>query len=474
MQYLFRIGSASGNEYFRAGADSIARTSRIACQDKNGIRIEPGSYRSCTDMLLSLIFCTIGLVILTYAADKLVEGASNLAINLGVSKMVIGLTIVAAGTSLPELVVSVNASLKGNPALSLGNVVGSNIMNVALILGIASLIQPIACERQMVRRETPIMIAMTGLVWYMAHTGSVITPYEGLILIGLFFAYTIMSYIIGRRENAIAEEMKEKADEVIVTAEEPEEKPTTFTNIIYVFGGLVGLVVGAELLVRGAVAIAQSFGISDEIIGLTLIAIGTSLPELATSIVAARKGQSDISVGNVVGSNIFNLLGIVGCAAALPLVIPGATPANYLVISPNMLGIHIPLMFVVGLGVLPLMRTGMKIVRLEGAFLLACYIAYTVMLYQTAGSDAPTPAPAPAPAVSIQAPAQGNGQTATATVETAQPGSAAAVIDNAPIPEPASISDSTPYPELQIPLASETAGTAATTPVAASAAVAAP
>lgn len=423
-------------------------------------------------MLLSLVFCTIGLVILTYAADKLVEGASNLAINIGVSKMVIGLTIVAAGTSLPELVVSVNASLKGNPALSLGNVVGSNIMNVAMILGIASLIQPIACERQMVRRETPIMIAVSGLVWYMASTGNVISPKEGLILVSLFVAYTLMSYIIGRRENAIAEEMKEKADEIIATAEETEAKPTTLNNIIYVFGGLVGLVIGAELLVRGAVSIAQSFGISDEIIGLTLIAIGTSLPELATSVVAARKGQSDISVGNVVGSNIFNLLGIVGCAAALPLVIPGATPANYLIVSPNMLGIHIPLMFVVGLGVLPLMRTGMKIVRLEGAFLLACYIAYTVMLYQTAGSDAPTPAPAPA--VSIQAPAQGNGQTATATAETAQPGSTGAVIENAPTPEPASISDSTPYPELQIPLASETAGTAVTTPVAASEAVTTP
>ncbi len=422
-------------------------------------------------MLGSLLFCTIGLVILTYAADKLVEGASNLAINLGVSKMVIGLTIVAAGTSLPELVVSVNASLKGNPALSLGNVVGSNIMNVAMILGIASLIQPIACERQMVRRETPIMIAVSGLVWYMASTGNVISPKEGLVLVALFFAYTVMSYIIGRRENAIAEEMKEKADEIIATTEETEEKPTTFHNIIYVFGGLVGLVIGAELLVRGAVSIAQSFGISDEIIGLTLIAIGTSLPELATSVVAARKGQSDISVGNVVGSNIFNLLGIVGCAAALPLVIPGATPANYLVVSPNMLGIHIPLMFVVGLGVLPIMRTGMKIVRLEGAFLLACYIAYTVMLYQTAGSDAPAPAPAPVPAISTQAPAQGNGQTATATAAAAQPGSAAAVIDNAPIPEPASISNSTPYPELQIPVASDTTGSAPALPEAASATV---
>lgn len=470
--YLFKIGAAPGNDFFRAGADSIVRASSVDCQDKNGIRICTRSYRSCTNMLVSLVFCTIGLVILTYAADKLVEGASNLAINIGVSKMVIGLTIVAAGTSLPELVVSVNASLKGNPALSLGNVVGSNIMNVALILGIASLIQPIACERQMVRRETPIMIAMTGLVWYMAHTGSVITPYEGLVLIGLFFCYTIMSYIIGRRENAIAEEMKEKADEVVTADEQTEAKPTTLHNIIYVFGGLVGLVIGAELLVRGAVTIAQSLGISDEIIGLTLIAIGTSLPELATSIVAARKGQSDISVGNVVGSNLFNLLGIVGCAAALPLVIPGATPANYLIVSPNMLGIHIPLMFVVGLGVLPLMRTGMKIVRLEGAFLLACYIAYTVMLYQTAGSDAPTPAPAPA--VSIEAPAQGNGQTATATTATAQPASAAAVIDNAPIPEPASISDSTPHPALQIPLASETSGITPDLPPAASAAMTTP
>lgn len=381
-------------------------------------------------MLPSLILCTIGLVILTYAADKLVEGASNLAINLGVSKMVVGLTIVAAGTSLPELVVSVNASLKGNPALSLGNVVGSNIMNVALILGIASLIQPIACEKQMVKRETPIMIAVTALVWYMAHTDKIITPYEGLLLIALFFAYTAMSYFIGRRENAIAEEIREKADAVLVESE-PEAKPTTTKNIVYVLGGLVGLVIGAEALVRGAVTIAQSFGISDEIIGLTLIAIGTSLPELATSIVAARKGQSDISLGNVVGSNIFNLLGIVGCAAALPLIIPGATEANYLQVSPNMLGIHIPLMFVVGLGVLPIMRTGMKIVRLEGAFLLACYIAYSVMLYQTAGSDTPAPAPASTPTASIEAPA---------TVEAA---STAATIDNSA------------NTELQIPLASE-------------------
>ncbi len=382
-------------------------------------------------MLFSLVLCAIGLVILTFAADKLVEGASNLAINLGVSKMVVGLTIVAAGTSLPELVVSVNASLKGSPAISLGNVVGSNIVNVALILGLAALIQPIACGKQMVRREAPIMIAVAGCLWYMAKTGNIISPAEGICLLVLFFAYTIMSYVIGRRENAIAEEMKEVANEIINSPEEVETKLTTGQNIGYILGGLVGLVIGAEALVRGAVTIAQSMGISDEIIGLTLIAIGTSLPELATSIVAARKGQSDIALGNVVGSNIFNILGIVGCSAALPLVIPGATEANYLSVSPAMLGIHIPLMVVVSLGVLPIMRTGMKIVRLEGALLIAAYIAYSVMLYQTAGSDSPTP-PVATPAA-IEAPAQGNGQS---SIPAALGSGAAAIVEN---PSPAVI-----------------------------------
>ncbi|HNX77723.1 MAG TPA: calcium/sodium antiporter [Candidatus Rifleibacterium sp.] len=393
-------------------------------------------------MLPSLLLCVIGFVILTYAADKLVEGASNLAFNLGVSKMVVGLTIVAAGTSLPELVVSVNASIKGNPALSLGNVVGSNIMNVALILGIASLIQPIVCEKQMVRRETPIMIAVSGLVWYMAYTDNKISPYEGVLLLALFISYTIMSYILGRRENAIAEEIKEKANHVLEIEDKPEKPLTTGQNVFYVLGGLVGLVIGAEALVRGSVTIAQSMGVSDEVIGLTLIAIGTSLPELATSIVAARRGQSDIAVGNVVGSNIFNLLGIVGCAAALPLFMPAATEANYLIVSENMLGIHIPLMFVVGLGVLPIMYTGMKIVRLEGAFLIAAYIAYSVMLYQTAGSDAPVPPP-PGKATT-QAPANGNGQ----------PGLPAVISP-----------DSMPLPELTAPPATLTIPASETVPV---------
>lgn len=364
-------------------------------------------------MLSSLLLCLIGFIILSYAADKLVEGASNLALNLGISKTVVGLTIVAAGTSLPEMVVSVNASLKGNPALSLGNVVGSNIMNAALILGVAALIQPILCGKQMVRREVPIMIVTATLLWYMAQTDATITPAEGIILFILFFAYTGLSYYWSRNETQIANEMASKLDEVAGEDGDSSEKVTTRTNIMYLIGGMIGLVVGSETLVRGAVFIAHAYGVSDEVIGLTLIAIGTSLPELATSITAARKGQSEIALGNVVGSNIFNVLGIVGCASVVSFFNPDPA-TRLLTISPEMLGLHIPLMVVVSLGVLPIMSTGMRIIRLEGAFLVAVYVAYTLMLFQT---TAPAPmATLPDPIPNITQPANGNNASQPAAI----------------------------------------------------------
>jgi cation:H+ antiporter len=284
------------------------------------------------------------------------------------------------------MVVSINASLKGNPALSLGNVVGSNIMNVALILGIASLIKPIQCSREIVRRETPIMIFTIMLMWLVAYTDKVITPAEGIIMFVMLFAYTGLSYYWSRKESAIAAEIAEKCDEF--AAGEAEKMPTTTTNFLYVVAGMIGLVIGSEVLVRGAVEIATTLGLSDEVIGLTLIAIGTSLPELATSIAAARKGQSEIALGNVVGSNIFNVLGIVGCAASISWF--NTTPeTQVLVVSPNMLGLHIPLMAAVSLGVLPIMSTGMRIIRAEGALLVAVYIAYNVILFQTTSPEVP-------------------------------------------------------------------------------------
>lgn len=332
-------------------------------------------------MATNLFLCIIGFIALVYAADKLVEGSSNIAMKFGISKTVVGLTIVAAGTSLPELVVSINASMKGNASLSLGNVVGSNIVNIALILGISALICPITCEKSIVKRDAPIMIGLTLLVWLFAYTDSTISINEGIILLLIFWAYFTMTYFWGKKDAE--EEAKEKALRCEIdesTCETP--LPSNLANIWFIIVGFIGLVVGAELLVRGAVAIAEGFGVSSEIIGLTLVAIGTSLPELATSIVAARKGQSGIALGNVVGSNIFNLMGIIGAAA----VIPGMYPKiSQLMVSEQMLTLHIPIMVFTALAILPIMRTGMKIVRLEALLLLVGYIVYTIMLIKTAG-----------------------------------------------------------------------------------------
>ena len=330
-------------------------------------------------MFLNIILCLIGFAVLSYAADKLVEGASNLALNLGVSKLAIGMTIVAAGTSLPEMVVSVNASLKGNPELSLGNVVGSNIMNAALILGVAALIQPIACEKQTIRREVPIMIGASIMLWIMAQTGQMISFYEGLFVAFLFFLYIYLSYRWSKGNPEIAEEVEEQLGED--TEIELDAKASLTKDLFLIIAGLVGLVVGSEALVRGATEIARTLGVSDEVIGLTLIAIGTSLPELATAIAAARKGHAELTLGNVVGSNIFNILGIVGCASVVSHFngIPGSDILN---VSNNMLGIHIPLMVVIGLSVLPIMSTGMQIIRAEGALLVSFYLFYNIILFQ--------------------------------------------------------------------------------------------
>ncbi len=379
-------------------------------------------------MFIDLLLCVIGLAILVYSADKLVESASNLALSFGVSKMIIGLTIVAAGTSLPEFVVSLNSSIKGNPALSLGNVVGSNIMNIALILGITAIILPINGTKEMVKREVPIMIAVTALAWIFAKTGSAITVSEGLILLAIFIVYNIMSYVIGKRETKLSEEYEEEVSRFIMQKknkrnnskttsnsneteikaiennsnevekqvvenkeenkndqEKPKEEEKNHSigaNLLFILVGLVGMVIGSELLVKGAINIATAIGISSEIIGLTLVAIGTSLPELATSIVAAKKGQSDLSIGNVLGSNIFNITAIVGTAAVVPYFSP-VNPSPQLSVSAEMLSLHIPIMVVVALILLPITITDMKISRQEGAFFLAIYICYTIMLFQT-------------------------------------------------------------------------------------------
>ena len=312
-------------------------------------------------MITNIVAVLVGFVLLTVAADWLVAGAVSLAHKLGVSPLFIGLTIIAAGTSAPELVVSVQASIDNNPGISVGNVVGSNIFNSACILGIAALIHPIACNKSVVKRDTPIMILVSLICWWFAADKQFSRP-ESLILIGLLVLYTAVSYVIARKE---------------ATPEVPDEAKaapasTLGKDLGRIGVGLAGLVGGAKLLLFGSVAIAKSIGVSDEIIGLTLIAAGTSLPELATSVVAAMKGQSEIAVGNVVGSNMFNILGILGVAGSM-------RPQT---VSDNKLGVGIRWMVVVTLGSLPIMWNGYRIVRAEGLLLLESYLGYMYILFQ--------------------------------------------------------------------------------------------
>lgn len=302
-----------------------------------------------------------GLYLLTIAADWLVSGAAGLARRIGVSSLVIGLTVVAFGTSMPELVVSVDASLANNPGIAVGNAVGSNIFNIALILGLTALICPISCNKNVIRRDVPIMIAVSGLMWYFALDRH-ISRLEAGFLFSLLISYTVYSIYQARQETKAAEEKDES------------DRATTLKGEIWlIVTGLVAMIAGSKLLLQGSVAVAKSIGISDEVIGLTLIAAGTSLPELVTSIVAAYKNQSDIAIGNVVGSNIFNLLGILGVAG---MILP-------MEVSEHMTGIDCPVMFVLSLACLPIMRTGFTISRIEGGVLLGAYFFYTWILLQT-------------------------------------------------------------------------------------------
>jgi len=311
-------------------------------------------------MLINILAILIGLFFLTFSADWLVAGAVGLARRMGVSPLFIGMTVIAMGTSMPELVVSVQSSINGNAGIVVGNVVGSNIFNIAMILGISALIKPIPCSRQVVRREVPVMILVSALFWWMAFDRFV-SNWESVILLVLLVLYTTISYALARRdaiagipEQALAGEVK-----------------TLWCDLGNIGMGFAGLVGGSKLLLYGAVLIAQTMGVSDEIIGLTLIAVGTSLPELATSVVAAWKGQPEIAIGNVVGSNMMNILAILGISGCI-------LPMH---VSEHMAAIDIPVMFFVSLGCLPIMKTGYSIVRTEGLLLLTAYLGYMYLLF---------------------------------------------------------------------------------------------
>lgn len=318
-------------------------------------------------MIIDWLLVIGGLLLLVAGGEGLVRGASGIALLARVTPAVVGLTIVAAGTSMPELVVSVQAALGGSPGLSMGNVVGSNCFNIGLIIGLTALILPLRIQGNTVRLEWPVMMLAAFELHLLARDSTVDRLEGGFLLVALvvFFAYATW---LGRK-NATAEEQHEF--EGVATASLGRTGGTAMAlNVLAVVIGAGLLAGGSTLLVKGAVGLASGMGVSDAIIGLTIVAAGTSAPELVTSLVAARRGNDVIAVTNIVGSNIFNVLGIVGTSA---LILPLSVPAELLARDHWwMLGFSV-LLF-------PLMYTGMRVRRAEGAVLLAAYVTYVVVL----------------------------------------------------------------------------------------------
>lgn len=320
---------------------------------------------------MSIVLFVLGLVFLVVGAEALVKGASRLAAAFRVSPLIIGLTVVAFGTSAPELAVSIKAALAGQANIAIGNVVGSNIFNVLFILGISALIVPLVVSAQLIRLDVPLMVALSVIVFLMALDGS-LSRIDGVILVAGLIAYVLFLIVQSRRDNSAADAA------AAAGVDNPEElaaavhNPQWLLNLSLVFGGLALLVLGSRWLVDAAIEFAQYFGVSELVIGLTIVAAGTSMPEVVTSIVAALRGERDIAVGNVVGSNIFNLMGVLGIASA---VAPNGIP-----ISDAVIAFDLPIMIAVAFACVPIFFTAGVIRRYEGAILFAYYILYTLYL----------------------------------------------------------------------------------------------
>ena len=328
-------------------------------------------------MLTIAALLVAGLVLLVVGGELLLRGASKLAVSLGISPLVIGLTVVAFGTSSPELAVSLQAVLAGQVDIAIGNVVGSNVFNVLFILGVSAAITPLVVAGQMIRQEVPVMVGVSLLLLALALDGG-IARWDGLLLVALLAGYTVFVIRQSRRETRALQE--EYAGEFHIAASASWDD-RLWAQALLIAGGLVLLVVGSRWLVAAAIAVAEAAGVSELVIGLTVVAAGTSLPEVAASIGAALKGQRDIAVGNVVGSNIFNILGVLGISAA---VAPTA-----LTVAPSMLRFDLLVMIAVALACLPVFFTGFTIARWEGWLFLFYYVAYTgYLVLQAQAHDA--------------------------------------------------------------------------------------
>ncbi len=332
-------------------------------------------------MTLTLLLAFVGLVLLVAGGEALVRGASRMALGLGVSPLVIGLTVVAYGTSAPEMAVSVGAALSGDGGadLALGNVVGSNIFNVLFILGASALVAPLVVSQQLVRIDVPLLIGVSLVTFALAFDGR-ISRLDGLVLVAGALAYTVFAIWYSRRETADvqAEYSKEFGGAA------PRGPKALALNVALVAVGLALLVVGSRWLVDGAVLVARSLGVSEFIVGLTIVAAGTSLPEVAASIVATLRGERDIAVGNVVGSCLFNLLSVLGVTSVVA--------AGGVRVTDAAIRFDLPVMLVVTLACLPIFTSGRRIDRWEGLLFLGYYVAYTAYLILDATSHDALPA----------------------------------------------------------------------------------
>ncbi len=318
-------------------------------------------------MLLLILLCTIGFFLLYCGAEWLVKGSSNLARTLGVTPIVIGLTVVAFGTSAPELVVSVISSAKAKSMIAVGNVVGSNICNIALVLGAAALFQPISSHSSVARRDIPLMLAVSVCLLLLSLNDH-LNRMEGLMLFGGVILYTFMNYYWCRKDAG--SQPGSHSDAIACEVEDIGNVEGRGKQVLLILVGIAGVVGGAELVVDAAVKIMTIIGVGEKFIGLTIVAFGTSLPELATSVVAAMRKEMDISIGNLVGSNVFNILSVLGAAALVrPIQIPGGFIDS---------GLWIDYLVMMGTSALPwlMLRNGQTITRANGAMLLSCYISY--------------------------------------------------------------------------------------------------
>ncbi|WP_045218281.1 calcium/sodium antiporter [Desulfonatronum thioautotrophicum] len=321
---------------------------------------------------ITVFTCVVGLGLLILSAELLVRGASRLARYSGMSPLVVGLTVVAFGTSAPELFTSVLAGLSGQADLAVGNVVGSNIFNVLLILGISALITPLGVSRQVVRIDAPIMVGVSFLLLGLGWLGHV-SRAAGLGLCVALAAYLFLQLRLSSRDEPRGASPALGADRPSPDKQEPVRPKPLSASVLLTLAGLVGLGVGSTLFIRNAAVIAQALGVSELVIGLTLVAGGTSLPEVAASIVAALRGERDMAVGNVIGSNIFNVLGVLGLTS---LIAPSGVA-----ISKTALYADIPVMVASAAACLPVMFTGLRINRWEGGLFLAFYGTYCTWLF---------------------------------------------------------------------------------------------